>query len=317
MSDPPISPNCISLIPTELQCIFNQIYEISDKIQTAIMSSALCLVALVSVIVIHTIGSSLTSRCSYTNPKYGNTTFNFWQLQLQSGGQLDYYIVGDSTVDQGQAAYKYYFNLCAPVLELPSSVCNKTTNGEIPTYCDKIDTVIGGADTCGNDQDQRPKITGKAYAYQMNVDETECYPLSNDATDGSNMAISLYDDLDPTQGIKIHYKYGEWADYNCGANRELIINLKCEDEPSSIPRESDVTEYADECKYEMTIYTMHGCPSGCSAYANSLCAAQGLCGYDFGSNVSRCFCYWGYKGSACERVKDISSCNNIYMYKQW
>eukprot|EP01083_Nonionella_stella_P312169 1115630_1 len=47
---------------------------------------------------------------------------------------------------------------------------------------------------------------------------------------------------------------------------------------------------------------MHGCPSGCSAYANSLCAAQGLCGYDFSTNRARCFCYWGHCGSACEQT---------------
>ena len=79
------------------------------------------------------------------------------------------------------------------------------------------------------------------------------------------------------------------------------------------PKQKDVEEVGS-CKYEITIDTIYGCPSGCSVFANSLCASQGLCGYDFGSNVARCFCYYGYTGTACERVQILFLFSSIYHY---
>merc|ERR1712228_914633 len=88
---------------------------------------------------------------------------------------------------------------------------------------------------------------------------------------------------------------------SCGRNRALTVNLKCENNAASVPRSTDVTEYTESgCAYELTVSSMHGCPIGCGAFANSLCASQGLCGYDYATNRSRCFCYWGYSGSMCE-----------------
>ena len=264
------------------------------------MSSFCLLIILSALSVSH---SSITTDksiekaiCSYTDSDY-NVSFNFYALKLISGEQLDYYTVEDKTENEaGEGVYSYYFNLCAPVLSAPANNCNGST------YCANINA----NGTCVQSADDRVPIHNLTYAYQVKPDDF-CYPLSSSKTDGSNIDISLYDTDDPTQGIKIKFSDGAWAD-DCEANRALTINLKCEDDPASVPRTAEVT--ADEfakCKYELTIDTMHGCPSGCNAYANSLCAAQGLCGYDYGSSRARCFCYYGYYGSACEKVKD-----NIY-----
>ena len=91
------------------------------------------------------------------------------------------------------------------------------------------------------------------------------------------------------------------------------MNLKCENNPATVPRSTDVTEYTESgCEYELTVSSMHGCPIGCGSFANSLCASQGLCGYDYATNRSRCFCYWGYSGSMCETVKLFFSLTNSH-----
>eukprot|EP01083_Nonionella_stella_P025407 69966_1 len=241
------------------------------------------------------------SDCSWTDPKYG-VKFNYYALSLSTGGQLSYYSVLDSIRDYAnEPVYTYYFNLCAPILSYPegNAPCDGPSDGTFYTYCeaDKINTT-GTPHTCEQPSSERLPINGKAYAYQVKSTDDECFPLSSTKSD--TYSVSLYDALDPTQGISIAYTNGAWAD-DCGANREFKVHLKCEDDPSTVPRQSDVIEYA-KCKYELTLYTMHGCPSSCPAYANSLCAAQGLCGYDFATNRSRCFCYFGHYGSACERT---------------
>lgn len=240
------------------------------------------------------------SSCSWTDPKW-KVSFNYGALSLLSGGQLDYYSVKDSNKDAADdPTYVYHFNLCNPVLSFPGS----TTDADLCKYNDDHQYSYCPSaqihdNNCTLGTAQRPSIASMGYAYQINDDGDQCFPLSSGLSD--DIAISLYDDLDPTQGLVIKYSNGAWADGGCGSNREFTVKLKCENDPSSVPRQSDVTEYAP-CKYQLTIYTMHGCPSGCSAYANSLCAAQGLCGYDFSTNRSRCFCYHKFGGSSCEQV---------------
>ena len=261
------------------------------------------LIGIFSLLTINTLSDD-PSECSWTDPTWG-VSFNYYALSLQSGGQLDYYTVKDSHKDSEETStYTYYFNLCDSVLEYPNP---STANPNLCEYNDDHKFTFCPSssihnDGCGVNETDRTAIANKGFAYQINEAQDACYPLSSGSAD--DVSISLYDHLDPTQGIIIKHTNGEWAD-SCGANREFTIKLKCEDDPSSVPRQTDVTEYA-KCKYQMTIYTMHGCPSGCGAYANSLCAAQGLCGYDFSTNRSRCFCYHEFGGSACEQVESYS-----------
>ena len=290
-------------------------------------------------IVIISLSLSLTlSLCIWTDPN-SSTTFNFEQLRLKEGGQLNYFSVDDKTADDNGDLYNYYFNLCAPVVDYPADICHQNSNGEYYSYCNSLNTTTNPY-TCERDSAgnyKKTDITGKAFAYQLKIKELDsngnqidvadpiCYPLSSYADDpiyktdqNHGIEFSLYDELDPSQGLKVHYSNGAWGGAPggiCGSNRELIISLKCEDDLNQVPRQIEVEEIAD-CKYEIKVDTIHGCPIGCGIYANSLCGSQGLCGYDFGSNVPRCFCYWGYKGSLCSQVKnyDVPAHYILYTY---
>jgi hypothetical protein len=219
--------------------------------------------------------------------------FNFYDLQLQDGGQLNYYTVQDSRVSAAdQSLYNYYFNICGGILAYPTgTVCDKINQ----TYCPQ--QYIKG-NNCTTSESNKGKIQPLSQAYQVPTDDpNSCYALSN----GAEVSYSLIDAGDPTQGFSITYPNGAWNN-DCGRNRELIITLKCENDVSAIPSHTDVAE--DQCHYELTFNTIHGCPVGCQIYANSLCATQGLCGYDYSSNASRCFCFSGFSGSACEKYDE-------------
>eukprot|EP01084_Bolivina_argentea_P261062 441042_1 len=262
--------------------------------------STVMLSPLYNVLILLSIAQSHPSECSYEDEIYG-VTFNYYGLKISANEQLNYYTVQDKVPDDPTDTHKYtyYFNLCSAVLDFPTST-NETNNpptniclnppdnpGTYYSYCEsKYINTQATPNNCT--QSSRPQINGKAYAYQLRDDKQLCYPLSSNEEPSKAYKISLYDPIDPTQGLTIQYLNGAWSD-DCGSNRELTVHLKCEDYASSVPKQTDVTEYAEgTCKYELTVKSIHGCPSGCPAYANSLCASHGLCGYDFSTNRSRC-----------------------------
>jgi len=218
---------------------------------------------------------------------------------------MDYYTVEDS-VDTKNRGYEYFFNICGQVLSSPSKQSDNCLYSDGTStfweYCEKLNNSVT-PNKCRKDSNGmalKQQINSLAFAYQYKAATDECWPLSSNKAETA-YNISLFDESDPTQGIKIIYKNGGWAEDPCGANRALTVNLKCENNPASVPRSTDVTEYTESgCEYELTVSSMHGCPLGCGSFANSLCASQGLCGYDYATNRSRCFCYWGYSGSMCE-----------------
>ncbi len=93
-------------------------------------------------------------------------------------------------------------------------------------------------------------------------------------------------------------------------NREFRVKFKCEDDLYNVPDEETISEYnhtTDKCQYNMTVKSIYGCPTQCGIYSNSLCGSQGLCQYDWSNNRSKCFCYYGKTGTACEMVSFFPS----------
>eukprot|EP00485_Elphidium_margaritaceum_P008002 CAMPEP_0202702010 /NCGR_PEP_ID=MMETSP1385-20130828/15051_1 /ASSEMBLY_ACC=CAM_ASM_000861 /TAXON_ID=933848 /ORGANISM="Elphidium margaritaceum" /LENGTH=702 /DNA_ID=CAMNT_0049359561 /DNA_START=75 /DNA_END=2183 /DNA_ORIENTATION=- len=269
------------------------------------MSRLLSLIALFSYIFCACIASLSKTQCSWTDDTFG-VTFNLYQLQILSGRQISYYSVTDETGNEldNNDVYTYYFNLCAPVLEYPDAICRNPSDGEYYSYC-PAQYINASTKTCTLPPEERPAIQNKTYAYQLKLDKSLCYPLSSTESDAFEYSLLDEEGLDPTQGLSVRFKDGAWADIPCGRNRELTLHLKCDDDASSVPNSYEVYEY-DHCKYTITVSTIHACPVGCNTFANSLCAGQGLCGYDYTTNQSRCFCYHGFLGSACEQADVLS-----------
>lgn len=239
------------------------------------------LIAVISLLLISTTHSS--NQCSYNVERY-NATFDLSPLALTHNGQASYYIVYDSYYgSKPNRNFSYLFNVCGPTLKVPveSSRCNESGH----KMC--ITTAPNG--TCLTYQ----SLVDKAYAYQI---RKNCFYLSS--TDGGPMKWALLDEQDPSQGIALMYKNGDW----CSAykkNRELNLRFECENDAYNVPDIETVVE--SECTYNLTIKSIYGCPIQCGTYGNALCNSKGLCSFDFTSTTPKCFCYHRYSGDACQQ----------------
>ena len=157
----------------------------------------------------NTHGTNLRDICSWIDPQYG-AQYNFAALKLLPGGQMDYYKVKDS-VDTDNRGYEYYFNICGQVLSKPSkndSCLYSDGTSTFWEYCENINTSVT-PNTCSKDSiglELKQQINSLAFAYQYKPSTDECWPLSSNKQDTA-YNISLYDESDPAQGIKIIYKF--------------------------------------------------------------------------------------------------------------
>ena len=68
-----------------------------------------------------------------------------------------------------------------------------------------------------------------AFAYQVNTENEHCHRLSKDI-DGGPMEWSLINEDDPSDGIKLHVKNGDYSSTceNPSKNREFTLTFRCE-----------------------------------------------------------------------------------------
>ena len=84
----------------------------------------------------------------------------------------------------------------------------------------------------------------------------------------------------------------------CVRERQLTINLYCEDDAFNLPDNEPVVE-SPMCNYEINLPHITGCPIECPRVNNLLCGGHGVCDYDEDKKASRCFCNEGFYGADC------------------
>eukprot|EP00486_Rosalina_sp_Unknown_P009849 CAMPEP_0201596474 /NCGR_PEP_ID=MMETSP0190_2-20130828/193148_1 /ASSEMBLY_ACC=CAM_ASM_000263 /TAXON_ID=37353 /ORGANISM="Rosalina sp." /LENGTH=466 /DNA_ID=CAMNT_0048056841 /DNA_START=573 /DNA_END=1973 /DNA_ORIENTATION=+ len=87
-------------------------------------------------------------------------------------------------------------------------------------------------------------------------------------------------------------------DTSCHSNRQFNIQFVCEDNILFVPEEEPAYEHSP-CSYTLAVPSQYGCPIECGVFDNKVCGGQGLCGYDYTNDASRCFCYNKYSGDDC------------------
>mmetsp|Transcript_30408 Transcript_30408/g.48715 ORF Transcript_30408/g.48715 Transcript_30408/m.48715 type:complete len:807 (+) Transcript_30408:30-2450(+) len=256
----------------------------------------------------------ITTQCTVSMK---NATFNLLPLYLnpQHEGQVKYYSVKDERSETNpDDDYKYAFNVCGPVLEVPDGCSDEKiksfNNGEAKMYCEDNDlSEVNGTVKCNVDM----KSVGdtKVYAYQMKVDSsgevTDCWHLSD--PDGGPGVWGLINEDNPSEGVVVTYLDGDYST-NCAHNRQVNITFVCDNDHGAfgIPgkSKSEVSYYElgdaaepELCQYKLEFHTIFGCPSECPIVGNKLCNGVGLCGYDWTRKQPRCYCYSLFKGDSC------------------
>ena len=226
-----------------------------------------------------------------------NATYNLNGINIGKDGDHLYH----TGSDPAKPKYQYYFNLCNPVKELPPYSFCKNNNDSIhwdKGYCKEINTETGEC------KDELIPIDGVTYAYQVDPDDTLCVKLSKE--DGGPPVWNLIDNEDPSSGVSISLKYG---DYSPGCqtnskNRELQLRFRCStDSNYDLSTNTIVSETIETpCEYIMELNSIWGCPTECAIYNGKLCSNNGICSYDWKANKPKCFCYGNYNGIACEKV---------------
>ncbi len=88
--------------------------------------------------------SVINGQCSW-DPENVGVSFDLTPLQIVAGNQLKYYVVEDAKFKSSPTHnFHYYFNLCAPPLEVPDQACEGAQY-----YCTSWDPVKGNCTTAG------------------------------------------------------------------------------------------------------------------------------------------------------------------------
>jgi len=203
-----------------------------------------------------------------------NTVGASWDLSGLFSSQADYNWIDSDDALTINATYT--FNICGNVNNNPSPLC----------------------------------MRGAAPAYQYTKDANPtCYRLGTDLTTSPNsMSWSLIDPNNPTEGVALTYSGGD-NDF-CAYNRALTINFHCSMNASQTfpipgptpPDKNSFFTWIDEvnmCQYVANSYSPAGCPLECPVTNGQVCAGNGVCGWDTGLLVARCFCNDDWIESDC------------------
>ena len=177
------------------------------------------------------------------------------------------------------------------------------TGGDIACTWDKIEKNYGYSfSPCG--PATLPKkcvasthcpLDGASTAGVVQVDGTEC------CIAGSTAAASTepYDSKDRSKGISVILKGGQQCQHPTPTPRRTTINILC-DTRAKEPKYDHANE-PSHCHYDITMYSIHGCPKECPIEQASgfVCGDHGICKTDTVIDAVRCFCDEGYTGSDC------------------
>ena len=129
----------------------------------------------------------------------------------------------------------------------------------------------------------------------IQMDGTKC------CVAGSTAAASMnpVDTSDRSKGVQVIFKGGRQCTHPVPTPRQTTINIMC-DTRAKEPRYDHATE-PSHCQYDITMFSIHGCPTECPIEKNSgfVCGGHGICRTDAEVDAVRCFCDDGYSGSDC------------------
>ena len=207
--------------------------------------------------------------------------------------------------DPGSVNFTYYFNVCGNV--------NWAANPTTGQFCN-VTYPGSGINPMPPPAGFPPSISGPAGAYQIdNLAQpgdlvNKCHRLGG-AVDRGNFSWGLADTTDPSRGVYLQYKFGDycgaptWNSQNYRA-RTMRVWLYCYNDVYNVPDEEVVLE-SDMCTYDIFVNTASGCPLECPFVPNpttsepNLCNGHGVCGFDSEGGKARCFCNGGYSGPDC------------------
>merc|ERR1712070_319922 len=134
-----------------------------------------------------------------------------------------------------------------------------------------------------------------------------CRYLGNPAM-MSNMEWALYDEEDPSKGVKMTYTGGESCSTKDASGnpqrRQLELNFLCS--RNQLEKfEDQVLDETGHCKYAITVESEYACPLECGfGSSGNICNNHGICRYDTDLKKAKCFCNDGWEGGGCEATSD-------------
>lgn len=138
--------------------------------------------------------------------------------------------------------------------------------------------------------------TSVAYRYSVGGNP-QCISLGSSTLDESTAKFELVDADDAAKGVRLTYTGGSQCDAKPDTTYSFRINFLCGEEPDSY--EPRVTQIGD-CEFQLQFKSYEGCPVQCKVKDGYMCSDKGVCAFDKDSKTSRCFCYSGRYGDACE-----------------
>ena len=233
---------------------------------------------------------------------------------------------GGHTLNDTRAypSFEYVFNVGASLDGTPNGICDSTA-----------DDVADAGVTCANQKTGAvvacPQNTNtyKSAGYQVwsTSDGNHCHRLTGDISATPSLVtwgLVDTDGRDPSMGVTLTMTGGDHTlvaydpntpNVRAAYQRTLRLVLRCSADDSPLPTSEEVRE-TQQGLYEITLETVHGCPTGCPRTGPTnerLCADHGSCqlwGVD-GSTTSKmpkCICDKNFYGLACAESCTVSDC---------
>ena len=105
-------------------------------------------------------------------------------------------------------------------------------------------------------------------------------------------------------GFRVMYTNGDVCQSPVNASlfvpRSITLDFECADSTGFAPSFYDIVEEDVFCGYHALIKTAVGCPLECpvAGPSRTVCANNGVCGYDKTGGYAKCFCNKGYSLAA-------------------
>eukprot|EP00472_Partenskyella_glossopodia_P006642 CAMPEP_0197531786 /NCGR_PEP_ID=MMETSP1318-20131121/37117_1 /TAXON_ID=552666 /ORGANISM="Partenskyella glossopodia, Strain RCC365" /LENGTH=354 /DNA_ID=CAMNT_0043088127 /DNA_START=115 /DNA_END=1179 /DNA_ORIENTATION=- len=190
------------------------------------------------------------------------------------------YIVDDALDEPTeQYDFKYSFQICKDLDNLPNTLCKTAPNGRPGAAYQLIQPV-------GEGRENR---------------NASCELLGSTA----GAKWTMLNEPDGTTGVSLSYTDGDPS--FCNGPRTLSIVFQCANVNTVLPTTKVAEPEGSQCHYSLLFNSVHGCPAACVSDEKMLCGGHGICGIDKTTNDTRCFCNEGYGGKFCSSAESHGS----------